>query len=78
MGDLAGKTDEQLQKAVGIGNILIGLLEKDTDPRAKGAARALAGQRYELIQEQRRRGNGPPDVVVQMKPIDIRATARGN
>ena len=78
MGELANKTDEQLQKAVSIGNILIGLLEKDADPRARGAARVLAKQRYELIQEQRRRGNGPPDVVVQMKPIDIRATARGN
>ena len=51
MCELANKTDEQLARAVGIGNILISLLEKDTDPRAKGAARALAEQRYELIQE---------------------------
>ena len=77
MAELAGKTDEQLAKAVGVGNILIALLEKDTDQRAEDAAMILAEQRYELIQEQRRRGNGPPDAVIQMKAVDIMATAKG-
>jgi hypothetical protein len=78
---------EELLGRIALGVSIEAGLAKDTDPRAREAEKIIRGQRLELEEELKSRGNieitagggqdrpssGPNDVVIQLQAADISA-----
>ena len=75
--DLTELPDESLARGLWLGNLLCRLLAKQDDELSQTTLHELQKQRLAIIQEQRRRGYGPPDVTVEMKPVELFAQAKG-